>query len=82
MTIHAVIDTNVLVSSLLTKNKKAPTARLVDALIDDVFCPVYNNDIIQEYCEVLSRKEFEFEREVTYWHYSTKWSLRRADTCQ
>ena len=38
--------------------------RLVDALIDDVFCPVYNNDIIQEYCEVLSRKEFEFEREV------------------
>lgn len=64
MTIHAVIDTNVLVSSLLTKNKKAVTARLVDALIDDVFCPVYNNDIIEEYCEVLSRKEFEFEKEV------------------
>lgn len=61
MTIYAVIDTNVLVSSMLTKNKKAATARLVNALIDDKFRPVYNNDIIDEYSEVLSRKEFSFD---------------------
>lgn len=64
MTLHAVIDTNVLVSSMLTKNKKAATARLVNALIDNKFCPVYNNDIIDEYNEVLSRKEFDFDMEA------------------
>ena len=46
---------------MLTKNKKAATARLVNALIDDKFRPVYNNDIIDEYSEVLSRKEFSFD---------------------
>ena len=64
MTIHAVIDTNVLVSSMLTKNKEAATARLVDALIDNRFRPVYNNDIIDEYNDVLSRKEFHFDADV------------------
>lgn len=63
MTIHAVIDTNVLVSSMLTKNRKAATARLVDALFDNKFCPVYNKDI-EEYNEVLRRKEFNFDTEV------------------
>lgn len=61
MTIHAVIDTNVLVSSMLTKNRKAATARLVDALIDNKFRPVYNKDIIEEYAEVLRRAEFNFD---------------------
>lgn len=64
MTIHAVIDTNVLVSSMLTKNKKAATARLVDALIDEKFCPVYNSDIIDEYKEVLGREEFGFDKDI------------------
>ena len=64
MTIHAVIDTNVLVSSMLTKNKGAATARLVEALIDNRFCPVYNKDILDEYYEVLSRKEFHFDADV------------------
>jgi len=64
MTIHAVIDTNVLVSSMLTKNKKAATARLVDALIDNKFRPVYNKDIIDEYSEVLCRKEFNLDTEA------------------
>ena len=64
MTIHAVIDTNVLVSSMLTKNRKAATARLVDALIDNKFRPVYNNDIIEEYAEVLARAEFNFNTDA------------------
>lgn len=64
MTIHAVIDTNVLVSSMLTKNRKAATARLVDALIDNKFRPVYNNDIINEYVEVLGRTEFHFDADA------------------
>ena len=49
---------------MLTKNKKAATARLIDALIDEKFCPVYNSDIIDEYSEVLGREEFGFDKEV------------------
>ena len=64
MTIHAVIDTNVLVSSMLTENKEAATARLVEALFDNKFRPVYNTDIIDEYNEVLSRKEFLFDTDI------------------
>ena len=64
MTIYAVIDTNVLVSSMLTKNRKAATARLVDALIGNKFRPVYNNDIIEEYAEVLARTEFSFDTDL------------------
>ena len=64
MRIHAVIDTNVLVSSMLTKNKKAATARLVEVLIDNKIRPVYNKDILDEYNEVLKRKEFNFNTEA------------------
>ena len=64
MKIHAVIDTNVLVSSLLTKRRDAATARLVDALFEGRFCAVYNGEILEEYEEVLSRREFRFEPDV------------------
>lgn len=62
--IYAVIDTNVLVSSLLTKNNKSATARLAEALVDNKFCPLYNEEIVTEYREVLSRKEFAFKQNV------------------
>ena len=81
MTIHAVIDTNVLVSSMLTKNKQAATARLVDALIDNKFCPVYNNDIIEEYGEVLARKEFNFDIDAVENLIDTI-IIRRTHPCQ
>lgn len=64
MRIHAVIDTNVLVSSMLTKNKKAATARLVEVIIDNKVRPVYNKDILDEYNEVLRRKDFNFDTEA------------------
>ena len=64
MRIHAVIDTNVLVSSMLTKNKKAATARLVEVIIDNKVRPVYNKDILDEYNEVLRRKVLNFDTEA------------------
>ena len=56
--IYAVIDTNVLVSALITHNPEAATAKVVRLLFDHVFVPIYDTDIIAEYEEVLHREKF------------------------
>ena len=63
--IHAVIDTNVLVSALLTHNLGVATAKVLDSIAKgDIVC-VYNEDILMEYREVLHRPKFKFpERKV------------------
>lgn len=61
--IYAVIDTNVLVSALLTKNPESPTARIVDYMSYSRIIPIYNDEILAEYSEVLQRKKFKFAEE-------------------
>ena len=56
--IYAVIDTNVLVSAYLTHNLSSATSRVVDALFRGRICPLYNEEIMAEYEEVLSRPHF------------------------
>ena len=51
---HAVIDTNVLVSAML-KDSSVPRT-IIDCIEGGIVIPVYNESIIQEYREVLSRK--------------------------
>lgn len=58
--IYAVIDTNVLVSALFTHNADAATARVVAALMQGKFVPLYNEEIIEEYNDVLHRTKFHF----------------------
>jgi len=58
--IYAVIDTNVLVSALFTHNAEAATARVVEALMEGRFVPLYNEEIIDEYDDVLHRAKFKF----------------------
>ena len=60
--IYAVIDTNVLVAALLTKNEDASTYRLARLLSQGVLTPLYDSDIIAEYMEVLSRPKFKFPK--------------------
>ena len=60
MTIHAVIDTNVLVSALLSRFKETSTVKVFQSLILGDIIPVYNDDIIQEYRNVLTRQKFGF----------------------
>ena len=62
--IHAVIDTNVLVSALITKNPEAATAKVVRLLLDQEFIPMYDADIIAEYEDVLHRPKFPILPEV------------------
>ncbi|MDD6492300.1 MAG: putative toxin-antitoxin system toxin component, PIN family [Firmicutes bacterium] len=59
-----VIDTNILVSALLSKHSDAATVQVVDALYDKKIIPVYNEEILQEYENVLHRKKFNFSEYV------------------
>lgn len=56
--IYAVVDTNVLVSALITHNSSSATAKVVKLLTEGSFIPLYDNDIINEYQEVLHRSKF------------------------
>ena len=61
--ICAVIDTNVLVSALLTHNENAATVKIIHAVLSGKITPLYHKDILDEYEEVLSRPKFHFNKE-------------------
>ncbi len=63
MKCYAVIDTNVLVSALLSKNTESATVQLIERLWQREIIPVYSEKIIQEYWGVLNRKKFGFSQE-------------------
>ena len=56
--IHAVIDTNVLVSAFITKNLDSSTAKVWSAVLNGDITPMYNEEIIEEYTDVLHRMKF------------------------
>ena len=58
MRIYAVIDTNVIVSALFTKNRDAATFKVLEALQKRNIKLLYNEDILKEYKDVLSRPKF------------------------
>jgi hypothetical protein len=59
--IYAVFDTNVLVSSLLSKRSDSPTVILLDWVVDGDIVLLYNEEIVAEYEEVLHRPKFGFD---------------------
>lgn len=60
MICYAVIDTNVLVSALLSSKDNTATVQVLGKVIIGEIIPVYSNVITKEYREVLSRKKFGF----------------------
>ena len=52
-----VLDTNILVSSLLSLG---PPASIIDRIVEGSVIPYYSDLILQEYWDVLSRKKFSF----------------------
>ena len=66
MVYYVVIDTNVFISALLSKRADAATVRVLDAMFDGKIVPLYHEDILAEYDEVLRRSKFHFE-EKTIW---------------
>ncbi len=64
MTYYAVIDTNVLVSALLSSHENAATVQVVSRLFSGDVIPVFSDDILAEYNEVLRRNKFHFSEDV------------------
>ena len=60
---YAVFDTNVLVSALLSRNTASPTVTLLDHIFSRTLVPIYNEEILIEYNEVLHRAKFKFDTE-------------------
>ena len=61
MTYYAVIDTNVFISALLSKNNGAATVKVLRAIFNGIIVPLYHNEILAEYNEVLHREKFHFK---------------------
>ena len=59
--IFAVIDTNVLVSALLSPNNESPPLKVMANVFAGTITPVYNTEIIDEYRSVLKREKFHFD---------------------
>lgn len=62
---YAVIDTNVLVSALLAtlKDKDSSTLKILYSILDGEIIPIFNDEIITDYREVLHRPKFHFPDE-------------------
>ena len=64
MIIHAVVDTNILVSGMLTSNETAPTRQILAHIQQGTIVPMTNIAIIEEYTDVLTRNKFSFDKEA------------------
>ena len=60
MVYYAVIDTNVFISALLSKNSDVATVKVMRAIFDGIIVPLYHSEILVEYNEVLHRDKFHF----------------------
>ena len=58
-----VVDTNVIVSAQLNAN--GPPAKILSLILNGKLSLLYDNRILFEYIEVLSRKDFGFKTETT-----------------
>ena len=64
MKCYVVIDTNVLVSALLSSYEDAATVQVVNKLFNGDVIPVFSEGILNEYNEVLRRKKFKFSESM------------------
>ena len=61
---YVVIDTNVLVSALITRNESSPTVQILRFLASGNIIPVYSDEIVKEYNEVLRRAKFKLPESI------------------
>ena len=60
----AFVDTNVIVSALLSKKEDAATVNVIRAMLSGRFIPLYHKEIMEEYEDVLHRNKFHFDEET------------------
>ncbi len=64
MKYYAVIDTNVLVSYLLTKNRESSVVKVMELVKEGVIIPMLHAEITKEYNEVLRRCKFDLPEQT------------------
>ena len=64
MKIYAIIDTNVIISALLSRHADSATVKILDHLFDRTLIPVDNDEILNEYSTVLRRAKFNFSEHL------------------
>ena len=69
--IKAVIDTNVIVSAYITKNLEAATSKVWEAVLQSKLTPIYNEEILNEYSDVLHREKFGIPEHLIKWALDT-----------
>lgn len=64
--IYAVIDTNVLVSAVLSTRKDYASNpwKVMEYVFSGIVTPVYSEEILEEYENVLNRKKFGFDKDT------------------
>ena len=58
MKVVAVFDTNILVSALISRRSASAVVLALETLLSGEVIPLYNDEILQEYDEVLHREKF------------------------
>lgn len=64
MKFYAVIDTNVIIAALLSKKEDTATVKILKELAGGSIVPLYQEDILSEYQEVLQRDKFPIASET------------------
>ena len=59
-----IFDTNVIVSGLYDDDPTSYPVRLLDYIYKDVIVPVYTEEILKEYKDVLNRDEFHLSKNI------------------
>ena len=61
---NVIIDTNVIVSAIISKNDDSPTVKILDLLFNDKINVYFSDEIINEYIDVLNREKFKFDNNL------------------
>lgn len=64
MKYYAVIDINVFLSALISKSNDTSTVRVLDAVLNGRIIPLYHQEILIEYNEVLHREKFHLSETI------------------
>ena len=59
MKVYAVYDTNILVSALISRRSDTAVVLALETMLSGEVIPLYNDEILQEYEEVLHREKFD-----------------------
>ena len=64
MKVYAVIDTNVIVSALMSRHPDSATVLVMEYISKGDIIPILNDEILHEYYTVLNREKFKFPKSL------------------